>query len=139
MNPEDKIQLLHDLQRQQIAAVYVGDCSANAVVAREAHLSIGLARADAQVEIGLGSDIALVAPSISPLPALCALGRDSARRQKRVGYEVMAPNLLCVGGAFAFEFTAMAVVLISNLGTSLAYAGAKRALRADRAEIRTRA
>jgi len=55
----------------------------------------------------------------------------------------MVPNLLCVGGAFALEFTAMPVVLISNFGTSLAYAGAKRALRrsvvphADRAEIRT--
>ena len=53
----------------------------------------------------------------------------------------MAPNLLCVGGALAGEFTAMAVVLISNFGTSLAYNRAKEALRAaavrrDR-EIRT--
>ncbi|MBV8132140.1 MAG: HAD family hydrolase, partial [Alphaproteobacteria bacterium] len=128
MSPEDKIRLLHDLQQQQVAAAYVGDCSANAAVVREAHLLIGLARADAPAEIGLGSDIALVASSISPLPALCALSRDSAGRQKRVGYEVMTPNLLCVGGVFAFEFTAMAVVLISNFGTGLAYSGAKRAL-----------
>jgi len=141
MTPEDKTQLLHDLQQQQIAAAYVGDCSANAAVARKAHLSIGLARADAPVEVGLGSDIALLAPSISPLPALCALARESAARKKRVGYEVMAPNLLCVGGALAGGFTAMAVVLISNFGTSLAYNRAKQALRAaavrrDR-EIRT--
>lgn len=40
----------------------------------------------------------------------------------------MVPNLLCVAGAFAFGFTPMAAVLLSNLGTSLAYNGAKRAL-----------
>jgi hypothetical protein len=41
----------------------------------------------------------------------------------------MVPNLLCVAGAFAFGFTPMAAVLLSNFGTSLAYNGAKRALR----------
>jgi cation transport ATPase len=127
LDPGDKIQLLRNLQQQKIAAAYVGDCSANAAVAHTAHLSIGLSGADASVE--MGSDIALVAPSVSPLPALYALGRDNAGRRKRVGYEVIAPNLLCVGGAFAFGFTAMAVVLISNFGTSLTYNGAKQRLR----------
>jgi len=142
MTSDDKIRLLRELRQQRIAVAYVGDCSANAPVAREAHLSIDLSGADSPAE--MGSDIALTALSISPLPALCALARDSAGRKKRVGYKVMVPNLLCVGGAFALEFTAMPVVLISNFGTSLAYAGAKRALRrstvvphADRAEIRT--
>jgi hypothetical protein len=70
-----------------------------------------------------------MSPSIAPLPALCALARDSGRRKERRRYAVMAPNLLCVAGAFAFGFTPMAAVLLSNFGTSLAYNGAKRALR----------
>ena len=42
----------------------------------------------------------------------------------------MLPNLLCVAGAFAFGFTPMAAVVLSNLGTGVAYGAAKRALRA---------
>jgi len=132
MNAGDKIRLLHGLQRQSIAAAYIGDCLANAPVAREARLSIGLAAADAAEDVGWEqgpSDIALLAPSIAPLPALYALARDSARRQERARYAVVMPNLLCVAGAFALGLTPTAVVLISNFGTSMAYNGAKRRLR----------
>jgi cation transport ATPase len=130
MSASDKIQFLRGLRRQSIAAAYIGTCLANAPVAREAHLSIGLAAADAADaarEQG-PSDIALLDPSIAPLPALCALARDSTRRRERARYAVLIPNLLCVAGAFAFGLTPMAVVLISNFGTSMAYNGAKRSL-----------
>jgi cation transport ATPase len=131
MSARDKIQFLHDLRRQSVAVAYIGDCLANAPVAREAHLSIDLAAADAAADAGWerrSSDIALLTPSIAPLPALCALARDSAGRRDRVRYAVMTPNLLCVAGAFAFGFTPMAAVFLSNFGTSLAYNSAKRAL-----------
>jgi cation transport ATPase len=131
MSASDKIRLLRDLRRQSVATAYIGDCLANAPVARESHLSIGLAAVGAAVDAGWEpgpSDIVLLAPSIASLPALCALARDSARRQKRTRYAVMVPNLLCVAGAFAFGFTPMAAVFLSNFGTSLAYNSAKRAL-----------
>jgi cation transport ATPase len=130
MSVGDKIRFLHDLRRKSVAAAYVGDCSKNAPVARKAHLSIGLAAADA-ADAGWEKgtpDIALLAPSIAPLPALCALARNSAGRRDRIRYAVMTPNLLCVAGAFAFGFTPMAAVFLSNFGTSLAYSSAKRAL-----------
>jgi len=120
------------MQQQGLNAGYVGDGLAHASVAREAHLSISLGRADAAGGVGSErepSDIVLMSPSIAPLPALCALARDSRRRKERRRYAVIAPNLLCVAGAFAFGFTPMAAVLLSNFGTSLAYNGAKRALR----------
>jgi len=131
MSVGDKIRFLHDLRRKTVAAAYVGDCSKNAPVAREAHLSIGLAAADAAADAGWEKgtpDIALLAPSIAPLPALCALARNSAGRRDGIRYAVMTPNLLCVAGAFAFGFTPMAAVFLSNFGTSLAYSSAKRAL-----------
>jgi cation transport ATPase len=132
MSDDDKVRVLRDLRQQGLAAAYVGDGLAHAPVAREAHLSISLGRADPAGEVGSDrepSDILLMSPSIAPLPALCALARDSGRRKERRRYAVMAPNLLCVAGAFAFGFTPMAAVLLSNFGTSLAYNGAKRALR----------
>jgi cation transport ATPase len=131
MSASDKIQFLHDLRRRSVAAAYIGDCLANAPVALEAHLSIGLAAADAAADAAWeqgSSDIALLAPSIAPLPALCALARDSAGRRDRVRFAVMTPNLVCVAGAFAFGFTPMAAVFLSNFGTGLAYSSAKRAL-----------
>jgi cation transport ATPase len=131
MSDDDKVQVLRELRRQGLAAAYVGDVPAQAPVAREAHLSISLGGADAAAEVesrGGSADIVLMAPSIAPLPALCALARHSRRRKERARYAVMVPNLLCVAGAFALGFTPMAAVLLSNLGTSLAYNGAKRAL-----------
>jgi hypothetical protein len=132
MSTGDKIQFLRSLRRQSVAAAYIGDCLTNAAVAREAHLSIDFAPTDTAADAGWdqgNSDIALLAPSITPLPALCALARDSLRRRKRARYAVVIPNLLCVAGALAFGLTPAAVVLISNFGTSMAYNGAKRSLR----------
>ena len=132
MSTGDKIQFLRSLRRQSVAAAYIGDCLANAAVAREAHLSIDFATTDIAADSGWDqgtSDIAMLAPSITPLPALYALARDSLRRRKRARYAVVIPNLLCVAGALTFGLTPTAVVLISNFGTSMAYDGAKRSLR----------
>ena len=127
MSLDSKIQVLRDLRRQQAVVAYVGDCLAEAPVAREAHLSIALGGAD---RLGRDpSDIVLFGPSIVPLPALFALARDSARRMERARWGVMAPNLLCVAGVFAFGLTGMAAVIISNFGTSIVYNRARRSLR----------
>jgi cation transport ATPase len=132
MGDDDKVRVLRDLRQQGLAAAYVGDGLPHAPAAREAHLSISLGGGGAAGDVGSEpepSDIVLMSPSISSLPALCALARDGARRRERARYAVMVPNLLCVAGAFAFGFTPMAAVLLSNFGTSVAYNGAKRALR----------
>jgi cation transport ATPase len=127
MSADDKIRLLRGLRRQSAVTAYIGDCVENALAADEAHLSIDLAGADG-AEIR-ASDIVLLTPSISALPALRALAGDGARRMERVRYAVMLPNLLCVAGAFALGFTPMAAVFLSNFGTGVAYGAAKRALR----------
>jgi cation transport ATPase len=127
MRQEDKIRLLRELRQQRVAAAYLGDASLEASVAREAQLSIALSSA---AELRLGpADIVLPGPSLAPLPALFALARHSVRRIERARQTALAPNLLSVAGAFAFDFTAMAAVLISNLGTSAVYNRAKRSLR----------
>ena len=129
MNAGDKIAFLRDLRRESINAAYIGDCLTNASVAREAYLSIGLATRDAATDAEWeqgASDITLLTPSIASLPALFALAQDSARRRQRARSAVMIPNLLCVAGAFAFGLAPMAVVFISNFGTSIAYNCARR-------------
>jgi cation transport ATPase len=131
MTPADKVRVLGDLRRQATVA-YVGDGLNQAPVTPDAHLSIAVGGAHAPVEVGLDQeqpDILLLAPSIAPLPALFALAQDKLRRIERARYAVIAPNLFSVAGAFALGFSGMAVVIISNLGTSIVYNRAKRSLR----------
>jgi Cu2+-exporting ATPase len=130
MRVDEKVELLHSLRQNGVAAVFVGDCGAGAAASREAHLAIALAGDGA-----LGrepSDIVLLEPSIASLPALFDLARDHARRVALARHMVMAPNLLCVVGAFSFGWTGLAVVFISNFGTSMAYGRAVRSLRTTR-------
>ena len=125
---DDKIRLLLDLRQTGVAAVFVGDCVAGARAAREAHLAIALGGGDA-----LGRepwDVALLEPSIGPLPILFALARDHTRRIESARHTVMAPNLLCVAGAFSFGLTGLAAVFISNFGTSIVYNNTMRSLHA---------
>jgi len=80
MSSGDNIELLRDLRRQSIAAAYIGDCLANAPGGRKARLSIGFATADDAIYTGRSQgpcDLALRAPSITPLAALCALCRTA--------------------------------------------------------------
>ena len=78
---------------------------------------------------GLGpADIVLLGSPLAPLPALFALARDSVRRMERTRRMALAPNLFSVAGAFVFDLTAMAAVLISNLGTSAVYNHTRRSL-----------
>jgi Cu2+-exporting ATPase len=127
MHLDDKIRLLLDLRRDGIGVVFVGDCGTGAQAAREAHLAIALAGGDTLGREGW--DVALLGPSIEPLPTLFALARDHNRRVERARHAVMAPNLLCVAGAFSFGLTGLAAVFISNFGTSIAYNNAVRSRR----------
>jgi cation transport ATPase len=128
MRVDDKVQLLRSLRQNGVAAVFVGDCKASAAASREAHLAIALAG-----DVALGrepSDIVLLGPSIASLPALFELARDHTKRVTLARHIVMAPNLLCVVGAFAFGWTGLAAVFVSNFGTSMVYGRAMRSLRA---------
>jgi Cu2+-exporting ATPase len=128
MHLDDKIRLLRDLGQSGVAVVFVGDCVAGARAAQEA-----------QVAIALGGgffparepwDVALLGPSIELLPTLFAVSRDHTTRIERTRHTVMAPNLLCVAGAFSFGLTGLAAVFISNFGTSIVYNNVMRSLRA---------
>jgi cation transport ATPase len=129
LDATDKLRLLHSLQRPGHPVAYVGEGWVGTPLTRAAHVSIGLtpAAAVAAEEGPDAAEIALLDRSIAPLPVLCALACDYRRHQQHMRYAVMAPNLLCVAGAFAFGFTPIVTVFVSNFGTSLAYNGARRA------------
>ena len=111
-----------------VAHIHLGGASRDP---EDGHLSIALA-GDEGIERP-DADIVLFGGSIASLPALAALARDSATRIGRARRFALAPNLACVAGAFAFGLTSLAVVVISNLGASMVYNRARRALKSDSA------
>jgi Cu2+-exporting ATPase len=128
MHLDDKIRLLRDLGQNGVAAAFVGDCVAGARAAQEAHLAISLGGGYSDGRETW--DVALLGRSTELLPTLFALSRDHATRIERARHTVMAPNLLCVAGAFSFGLTGLAAVFISNFGTSIVYNTVTRSLRA---------
>jgi cation transport ATPase len=93
----------------------------------DGHLSIALDGVDE------GSwhdaDMVLFGKSIAPLPALARLSRDSTARTKSMRSLALLPNLACVAAAFAFRLPGLAIIFVTNLGTSLVYNRARKALR----------
>jgi Cu2+-exporting ATPase len=128
MHLDDKIRLLRDLGQNGVAVVFVGDCVTGARAAQEAPLAIALG--GGYFPVREPWEVALLGPSIELLPTLFALSRDHTRRVERARHMVMAPNLLCVAGAFSFGLTGLAAVFISNFGTSIVYNNVMRSLRA---------
>jgi cation transport ATPase len=108
--------------------VFVGDCVTGARAAQEAQLAIALG--GGYFPVREPWDVALLGPSIELLPTLFTLSRDHTKRIERARHTVMAPNLLCVAGAFSFGLTGLAAVFISNFGTSIVYNNVMRSLRA---------
>jgi cation transport ATPase len=119
-------QLLRGLSERGVGAahVHVGPGLRDS---GSAHLSVALAGADENC--WHEADMVLFGQSIAPLPALAVLARNSVARAANLRRMAATTNLACVAGAFAFGLSSMAVVFITNLGTSMAYNRARRALR----------
>jgi cation transport ATPase len=126
-----KCNLLQALHERGVTVLHVRDGPALPHV-RSDYVSIALAPPHG---IQPDGDIAVFSRSIIGLPALIALARAHVARNRRDRSTVVAFNLMAVVGVFAFGFTGLTVVLISNLATHLVRDSARRAL----AEARTKA
>jgi cation transport ATPase len=123
---DSRRRLLRALNQRGVGAVHV-HVGPGLRDSGDAHLSVALAGADETC--WHDADMVLFGQSIAPLPALARLARDSMDRMASLRRSALAPNLACVAGAFVFGIPSLAVVFISNLGTSMVYNHARRALR----------
>jgi cation transport ATPase len=123
---DSRRRLLRGLNQRGVSAVHV-HVGPGLRDSDDAHLSVALAGADETC--WHNADIVLFGQSIAALPALARLARESTARMRSLRRSAVAPNLACVAGAFVFGISSMAVVFISNLGTSMVYNHARRALR----------
>ena len=125
-----KCNLLRALHERGVTVLHVRDGPALPHV-RSDYVSIALAQSHG---IQPDGDIAVLSRSITGLPALIALARDHVAWNRQDRRTVVAFNLMTVAGVFAFGFTGLTVVLISNLATHLARERARRALAETKAK-----
>ena len=131
LKPADKARFVARLEAQGMCTAFVGDCRRNATAAARAHVAIGVST-DAEIEDHRGADaLHLLGDRLARLELVWELARSHVRKVRLDHTLVVAPNLLCVAGAFLFGFTGMTSVLISNLGTAGVYSRATGELRSD--------
>lgn len=136
-----KAQLIDVLRDGGRKIVYVGDCRQNPLAAKAADLAIfpgpaevGGTFADAgSTTPDDPSGIWLLHADYGKLLQLREMARSFDTQSKLNCNLILAPNIVCVAGAFLFGFTSLAVVVLSNLGTFTVYSRSRSALqRAER-------
>jgi cation transport ATPase len=116
--------LLRDLHDRGTNVVHVRNGPA-LPHARDGYVSVALAGPDG---IRLDADVPLCGQSIAPLPDLIDLATETRRHDRQDRWSIVAPNGLGVAGVFAFDFSGLTVVLISNFANYVVQKRASRAL-----------
>ncbi len=114
---DDRLQFLRQCRREGLRVLYVGNCRTDPRVVTESHAAISLFGEECD---DFGDDPApfwLLQPRLAKLGPLWDVASIHRRRLKVAHGYALLPNLLCVAGAFAWGFTSLVSVLLSNLGT----------------------
>lgn len=118
--PGDKAEYVERLQKQGKKVCFVGDGINDSIALKKANVSISLRGASS-----IATDTAQIVFMEESLHRLCEL-RDIARAlDKNVRtswYLILAPNALCIFGAFTMGFGIMASVLTNNVAALAALA-----------------
>ena len=118
--PGDKADYVERLQKQGRKVCFVGDGINDSIALKKADVSISLRGASS-----IATDTAQIVFMEESLHRLCEL-RDIARaldqNVRNSWYLILAPNALCILGAFTMGFGIMASVLINNVSSLAALA-----------------
>jgi cation transport ATPase len=128
-SPDDRVRLLRNFRRRGLKVAYVGDCRNDPRMVIEAHVAVSLVGNDADRPEEDPAPVWLLESRLSRLAELSEIARIHRRRVRVAHGYALIPNILCVAGAFAWGFTSLASVVISNLGTYGVYARTRASIR----------
>jgi cation transport ATPase len=117
LTPDDRIRLLQNCRQRGFKVAYVGDCHVDPRIVAEAHVAISLAEYEIHGPDDDPAPIRLLHPRLSKLGELWEVASVHQRRLKIAHRYALIPNLLCIAGAFAWGFSSLASVAVTNLGT----------------------
>jgi Cu2+-exporting ATPase len=111
--PADKAQYVEQLQKEGRKVCFVGDGINDSIALKKANVSISLRGATS-----IATDTAHIVFMEEGLFKLCDLrdiARDLDRNVRRSWHLILAPNGLCIAGAFTMGFGVMMSVLTNNV------------------------
>lgn len=112
----DRVQLLEDLHARGRRVAYVGNRQTDPRIVELAHVAFSHV-GEGAVKADDPASIWLLGPIGSGLSETWDIARIHERRLRTARGQAVLPNLLCVAGAFAWGFTSLASVVLTNLGT----------------------
>lgn len=118
--PADKADYVERLQKQGKKVCFVGDGINDSIALKKANVSISLRGASS-----IATDTAQIVFMEESLHRLCELrdiARELDRNVRNSWYLILAPNALCILGAFTMGFGIMASVLTNNVAAMAALA-----------------
>ncbi len=125
--PADKADYVEKLQKEGRKVCFVGDGINDSIALKKANVSISLRGATS-----IATDTAHIVFMEEGLSKLCDLrdiARDLDRNVKRSWQLILAPNGLCIAGAFTMGFGVMTSVLTNNVAALAALANGMLPLR----------
>jgi heavy metal translocating P-type ATPase len=125
--PADKAEYVEKLQREGRKVCFVGDGINDSIALKKANVSISLRGATS-----IATDTAHIVFMEEGLSKLCDLrdiARDLDRNVRRSWQLILAPNGLCIVGAFTLGFGVMTSVLTNNVAALAALANGMLPLR----------
>ncbi len=125
--PADKASYVEQLQSEGKKVCFVGDGINDSIALKKANVSISLRGASS-----IATDTAHIVFMEEGLSKLCDLrdiSRDLDRNVRKSWHLIIAPNALCIGGAFFLGFGIMASVVTNNVAALAALANGMLPLR----------
>jgi heavy metal translocating P-type ATPase len=125
--PADKAQYVEQLQKEGRKVCFVGDGINDSIALKKANVSISLRGASS-----IATDTAHIVFMEEGLSKLCEMrdiSRDLDRNVRRSWELILAPNGLCIAGAFFLGFGIMASVVTNNVAALAALANGMMPLR----------
>ena len=125
--PADKADYVERLQKEGCKVCFVGDGINDSIALKKANVSISLRGATS-----IATDTAHIVFMEEGLGKLCDLrdiARDLDRNVRRSWHLILAPNGLCIAGAFTLGFGVMTSVLTNNVAALAALANGLLPLR----------
>jgi len=111
--PDQKAQLVTELQQAGRKVCFVGDGINDAVALKQADLSISLSGASSIATDT--AEIILMDGSLNQLVSLFALGHEFSRNMQINRLESLIPTILCIGGVYLLGFTIATTMSINYM------------------------
>jgi len=134
-SPDDRVRFLQYCRQRGLKVAYVGDCRIDPRIAAEAHVAISLVEDEITNRDHDPAPIWLLQPRLTRLGELWDVAHIHQRRLKVAHGYALIPNLFCVAGAFVWGFSALASVVVTNLGTYSIYSRTATSIRSLERQI----